>query len=122
MSAGRNGMAVSRFLIAAAAGIILLCFAAEGRRSHCNGCMKVANGALAADVSILALMISLENSFYRRFSALASRSGFGAANSCNLCIAVVRKFHSCLQFSVCGSQWIAASRLLTVVNRKVMAA
>ena len=50
MSAGRNGMAASRFLIAAAAaGIILLCFAAEGRRSHCNGCMKVANGALAAD-------------------------------------------------------------------------
>jgi len=33
---------------AAAASAILLCFAAESRKSYCNGCMKVANGALAA--------------------------------------------------------------------------
>ena len=44
-----NGMAASRFLAAAAASVILFCFASEGRKSHCNGCMKVANGALAAD-------------------------------------------------------------------------
>ena len=42
-------MAASRFLAAAAAGVIVLCFAAESRKSYCNGCMKVANGALAAD-------------------------------------------------------------------------
>ena len=44
-----SGMAASRFLAAAAASVILFCFASEGRKSHCNGCMKVANGALAAD-------------------------------------------------------------------------
>ena len=42
-------MAASTFLAAAAASVILLCFASESRESHCNGCMKVANGALAAD-------------------------------------------------------------------------
>ena len=40
-------MAASSFLAAAAACIILLCFAAEGRKSQCNGGVKVANGALA---------------------------------------------------------------------------
>ena len=44
-----SGMAASRFLAAAAASVILFCFASEGRKSHCNGCMKVANAALAAD-------------------------------------------------------------------------
>ena len=46
-SADRSGMATSRFLAAAAAGM-LLCFAAENRKSNCDGCMTVANGALAA--------------------------------------------------------------------------
>ena len=49
VSADRSGMAASTFLAAAAASVILLCFASESRESHCNGCMKVANGALAAD-------------------------------------------------------------------------
>ena len=49
MFADRSGMAVSTFLAAAAASVILLCFASESRESHCNGCMKVANGPLAAD-------------------------------------------------------------------------
>ena len=31
-----NGMAASRFLAAAAASVILLCFASERRKSHCN--------------------------------------------------------------------------------------
>ena len=49
VSADRIGMAASRFLAAAAANLIVfLCFASESRKSHCNGCMKVANGALAA--------------------------------------------------------------------------
>ena len=41
----------SRFQAAVAVSVILLCFAAESRKSYCNGCMKVANGALAADFS-----------------------------------------------------------------------
>ena len=57
VSADRIGMAASTFLASAAASVILLCFASESRESHCSGCMKVANGALAADFLILALMI-----------------------------------------------------------------
>ena len=48
-SADRSGMAASRFLATAAARGILLCFAAENRKSYCSGCIKVANGALAAN-------------------------------------------------------------------------
>ena len=47
--ARRSGIVVSRFLAAAVACVILLCFAAENRKFYCSGCMKVANGALAAD-------------------------------------------------------------------------
>ena len=47
-SADRSGMGASTFLPAAAASVILLCFASESHESHCNGCMKVANSALAA--------------------------------------------------------------------------
>ena len=36
VSADRSGMAVLRFLAAAAACVILLCFAAENRKSHCT--------------------------------------------------------------------------------------
>ena len=46
--ADRRGMATSRFLAAAAACVILLCFAAESRKSYCNGRMRVAIDALAA--------------------------------------------------------------------------
>ena len=48
VSADRSGMAASTFLAAAAASVIPLCFASVSRESHCHGCMKVANGALAA--------------------------------------------------------------------------
>ena len=47
VSADRSGMAASRFLAAAAASKILLCFAAlhlrisKSRDSHCNGCVKI---------------------------------------------------------------------------------
>ena len=41
--ADRSGMAAFRFLVAAAAGVILFRFAAESRKSHCNS----VNGALA---------------------------------------------------------------------------
>ena len=63
VSAGRSGMAPPRFLAAADAGAILLCFAAGGHKSYCNGRVTVANGALAADFfCILALMIFVLNS------------------------------------------------------------
>ena len=48
VSADRSGMAASPFLTAAAASVILVCFACESRESRCNGCMNVAHGALAA--------------------------------------------------------------------------
>ena len=48
VSADCSGMAASRFA-AAGACVILLCFPAESRKSHCNGSMKLAKGALAAD-------------------------------------------------------------------------
>ena len=57
--ADRSGMGASTFLAAAAASVILLCFASDSCESRCNGCMKVANRALAADFLILALMIFL---------------------------------------------------------------
>ena len=41
-SADRSGMAASRLLVAAAACVVLLRFAAESRESHCSGCMKAA--------------------------------------------------------------------------------
>ena len=46
--ADRSGVAASRFLFVAAACVLLLCFAAESCKSHCNGGVKVANLALAA--------------------------------------------------------------------------
>ena len=59
VSADCSGMAASRFA-AAGACVILLCFPAESRKSHCNGSMKVAKGALAADFfCILVVMIFL---------------------------------------------------------------
>ena len=46
--ADRSGVAASRILLVAAPCVILLCFAAESCKSHCNGGVKVANLALAA--------------------------------------------------------------------------
>ena len=48
VAADRNGMAASRLLLLAAACVILLRFAAESRKSHCNGSVGRVNGALAA--------------------------------------------------------------------------
>ena len=48
-SADRSGMAASRFLVAAAACVILFPFPAESLESHCNDSLKHANGALAED-------------------------------------------------------------------------
>ena len=48
VSADRSGMAASRLLPAAAACVIPVWFAAESREWHCNGSVRLANGALAA--------------------------------------------------------------------------
>ena len=52
--ADRSGMAASKFLVAASACVILLRFAADSRKSYCNGSVRRVNGALAADVVGLA--------------------------------------------------------------------
>ena len=46
MFADRSGMAASRLLLAAAACVILLRFAAGNRKSYCNGSLKRVKGAL----------------------------------------------------------------------------
>ena len=51
--------AVSKWLFLFFVDAVLVSFAAEIRKSHCSGCIKVATGALAAIFSILALMIFL---------------------------------------------------------------
>ena len=60
VSADRSGMAASSFLLAAAACRILLRFAAESRKSHCNGSVRRVSGAVGEQMfSVLALMIFL---------------------------------------------------------------
>ena len=64
-------MGASRFLAAAAASVILLCFASESRESQCNGCMKVANAAPAADFSHCGIdVFSLKNRFKTCFKII----------------------------------------------------
>ena len=48
VSADPGGMAASRFLLAAAACVILLRFAAESRKSHCNGSVRRVKGEKVA--------------------------------------------------------------------------
>ena len=48
VSADRSGMAASRLLLAAAACAILLRFAAESRKSHCNGSVRRVKGEKVA--------------------------------------------------------------------------
>ena len=86
VSSDRSGMVASSFLAAAVASVILFCFAAENRKSYCNGCMTVANGALAAPllqfgIDDFSFQIPFKKCFQnRRFSAVASKSSFGAAS------------------------------------------
>ena len=59
VSADRIVVAASRLLGAAAACVILLSFAAEDRKSYCNGCIKAAKVICQQIFSILALIIFL---------------------------------------------------------------
>ena len=68
LSADRSRMAASRFLAAAAAGAILLCFAAETRKSHCNSCMTMRMVLWQQLFPILVLMIFLLESLVKSAS------------------------------------------------------
>ena len=85
--ADRIVMVASRLLLATAACVILLSFAAGLRKSYWSGCTKAATVICQHFLSILALVIFLLKILFskvfqnRLFVALASRSGFGAAIS-----------------------------------------
>ena len=70
--ADRSGMAASRLLLAAAACVIPLRFAAESRRLQCNGSVRRVKGALGTVFFDLALMIFLLKFLSKR----ASKSSF----------------------------------------------
>ena len=78
VSADRSGMAASRFLAAAAACGMLLCFAAESRKAYCSRSMKVA-------------IVVLWQQIFLHFGAddfpfkIPSKSSFMRFWSCNLC-------------------------------------
>ena len=59
VSAARSGMATSRFIVAAAACAIALCFAAESRKSNENGSMRRGMVVWQQIFSILARIIFL---------------------------------------------------------------
>ena len=121
VSADRSGMAASRFLVAAAACVILLRFAAESRKSHCNGSVRRVNGALGADffdfgIDDFPFKIPFKVLQNRRFSALASRSGFGflssvEKNHCNLHVWHIHYFAA-----ICGAVVRSSILQLRVVN------
>ena len=82
--ADRNVMAVSRLLLAAAACVILLSFAAGLRKSYWSGCMKAATVICQQIFSILALVIFLSKILLKNVSKSSCfrfglESGFGAA-------------------------------------------
>ena len=88
MSADRIVVAASRLLGAAAACVILLCFAAEHRKSYWSGCIQAAIVICQQMFAILVLAIFLLKIIFKKcfkivFFLLWRRhpSGFGAAIS-----------------------------------------
>ena len=116
-------MAASRFLGTTAACAIILSFAAEHRKSHWNGCIKVAMAICSDFFLILALVIfllkvvfkDLQNRaflcLFHLFSALASRSGFGPVASCAVVHSCV--VHNCIVF--CNA--LSANRTVVAASR-----
>ena len=103
-------MAASRFLVAAAACVMPLSFAAESRELYSSGSIKVAivtDNDLSADfLNFSACAFPFDIPFQkwfriqnRSFFALASRSGFGAAISA----VIVYKKASLCKTSLCKS-------------------
>ena len=89
MFADRIGVAASRFVVVAAACVLLLCFAAESCTSHYNGGVQVANLPLAAQFFDFGTIHFLFNFLLK----IASKSTF-------FCFDVEIRFWSCqsLQF------------------------
>ena len=97
-------------------------FSAENCKSHCHGGVRVANAALVDFGSNIFRFwhysFSIENSFEkslqnRGFSALTSRSGFGAANRYNLvepvCVVLLSCAPPCLQIAM---EWLRQGSLV----------
>ena len=112
VSADRSGMVTvaSRFLAAAAASVILLCFAPESRKLPWNGRVKVTNGVLAADFShfgfddfpfIFLLKSASESSFFR----FGVEIRFWSCKSLPFVEPCGAILYCALQLSVCRSQW-----------------
>ena len=104
-----SGIAASRFLAAAAASVILFCFASEGRKSQSSGCMKVANGALAADffhfgIDAFPFKILFEKCVKIVVFPLWRRDPILELQIAAICGAVVCN-SSAWQLSVCRWQW-----------------
>ena len=100
-SADRSGMAVSRFLAAAAASVTLSSFAAETRKSHCHGCMKVVTGALAAIsfVHYFPVKSASKSSFF----PLGVEIRFWNGNLCSRCVFFLGALQLSLQIAV---EWL----------------
>ena len=123
-AAKRNVMAASRLLV------ILLSFAAEDRKSYWNGCIQAATVICPQIFSILALVIFLLNIIVKNvsklffFSALASRSGFGAA----ICDSVARSSivfcnsDSVARSSIVFCNSVSADRIVVAASRLLGAA
>ena len=112
--ADRSGVAASRFVVVAAACVLLLCFAAESCKSHCNGGLQVANLPLAAQFFDFGTIHFLFNFLLK----IASKSTFfcfdvepiAAIWSCQslqfvepVCVVLLRFATHCLQIAV---EWL----------------
>ena len=114
VSADRNGMAASRFLAAVGACVILLCFPAESRKSHCTGSMKVVMATdffshFGADHFLLKFLFksASKSSFFR----LGVEIRFWSCNLCSHCAIVRNSIVFCNSVSA-GRSGMAASRFL----------
>ena len=113
--ADRIVVAASRLLPALVACVILLSFAAGLRKSYWSGCMKAATVICQQIFSILApviflLKILLKSASKIFFSALASRSGFGATISDAV---------ACSSIVFCNS--VSADRIVMATSRLLRA-
>ena len=113
VSADRNRMAASRLLLAAAACVILLRFAAKSRKSHCNGSVRRVKGALGTvffldfGTNDFIFKIPFKMRLKIVVFPLASRSGFGAVKSQQfvepLCVVLLCFVTQCLQIAM---EWL----------------
>ena len=106
-SADRSGMAASRLLLAAAARVILLRFAAESHKSHCNGSVRRVNGALAQQI----WWFGIDDFPFKFLLKRASKSSF-------VCFGVEIRFWSCKIAAICKPLCIVLLCLVTYCLRQ----